>query len=137
MIRVLKNGGSLVLCAPNLEMPFCFPSAFRHKGVFFRTKFYSWRLYDYILRIFGRHRFRVVEDNYLKTTGIYEKIDDDLVYLVSSYEVISFLRSKDFKIIHADILNAGSSVKDKIKKMLTYLPAMRYYGTELFVIAQK
>lgn len=138
MIRVLKTGGYLFLIAPNLELPFSYPSALRHRSRLFRLKFYFVRFFDYIKCLLGKNNFRVLKDNYLKTTGRYEKKDDDLVYLVSSYEVINFLRKRNFKFVFINKFNPVSlSIKEIIKNFITYLPGMKYYGTELFIIAEK
>jgi len=136
--RVLKLGGSLIIIAPNLEFPFCFPTAYRHKGFLFRLKLYFLRSYDYIMRLLDRYHFRVLKDNYLSATGRYEKKDDDLVYLVSSFEVINFLKNIGFEFVFFNKFKPDKKArKELIKKMITYLPGMKYYGTELFIIAKK
>lgn len=138
MIRVLKPGGHLIIIAPNLEFPFCFPSALRHKKIFYRLKFYLIRLYDYIMRFFGRYNFRIIKENYLKAKGRYEEKDDDLVYLVSSFEVIKFLEKRNFNLVFTNKFKPVLKIaKEMIKKIITYFPGMKYYGTELFVIARK
>ncbi len=138
MIRVLKVGGSLIIISPNLEFPFCFPAAYRHKGFLFRIKLYFLRLYDYIMRLLGRYNFRVLKDNYLSATGRYEKKDDDLVYLVSSFEVINFLKKLKFGFIFINELKKPfNGFRQKIRKLIDYLPGMKYYGIELFIIAKK
>lgn len=127
MARVLKAGGFLILIAPNLELPFSYPSALRHKSKLFRIKFLFVRLFDYFKRIMGGYNFRIIDENYLQATGRYVKKDDDLVYLVSSQEVIKFLEKLNFEFIFIN----------KTKKWINRFPAMKYYGTELFVIAKK
>ncbi len=136
--RVLKTGGSLIIVSPNLEFPFCFPSALRHKGFSFRIKFYLLRLYDYFARLLGLYHFRVLKDNYLYATGRYEKEDDDLVYLVSSFEVVNFLKKINFSLVFNNELKQSSgNFKQKIRKLITYLPGMKYYGVELFIFVKK
>lgn len=140
MIRILKDKGILIIIAPNLEFPFCFPTALRHKKFLFKLKFYLLRLYDYFMRLTGVYHFRVIKDNYLQATGKYEKKDDDLVYLVSSFEVINFLKKKNFKFIFinkSDSPAESKGIRRKIKRAIRYLPGMKYYGTELFIIAEK
>ena len=96
------------------------------------------RLYDYIVRAFGSYSFRVLSENYLQATGRYEKKDDDLVYLASSFEVINFLKKRNFEFVFINKFKiSGNSIKEKIRKIITFFPLMRYYGTELFFIAKK
>ena len=138
MIRVLKRGSYLIICAPNLEMPLAFPSALRHTDKIFRLKFHFLRFYDYLLRLFGQYNFRIIKENYLQKTGQYEIADDDLVYLVSSFEVVHFLQKNGFKKIFVNTFRINTkNTKNTIKKWITYLPGMQYYGVELFIIAEK
>lgn len=138
MARVLKSEGWLIILAPNLEFPFSFLNATRHKTLFFKTRLALFRIKDYFLRIFGFYKFRTLASNFSKETGKYEKIDDDLSYIVSSYEVINYLMKKlKFKKVFVNTLGPGRGLKHKIKKIITFLPAMKYYGDMLFVIMKK
>ena len=92
------------------------------------------------MRLAGVYHFRVIKDNYLQATGKYEKKDDDLAYLVSSFEAINFLKKKNFKFIFinkSDSLAEGKGMRRKIRRAIRYLPGMKYYGAELFIIAEK
>lgn len=131
MARVLAPGGIIIIIAPNLEFPFSYPSALRHKPKIYRIYFTLLHMMDYLLRFFGIYRFRTIQENYLDATGRYEHGDDDLRYIVSSDEVIGFLKQHGFVLIEADTINEGK------KAFLTHLPGLRYYGTELFVILEK
>lgn len=138
MARVLKSDGWLIILAPNLELPFSFLNAVRHKTLFFKTRLTLLRIKDYFLRIAGVYRFRVLNSNFSQETGKYEKIDDDLSYIVSSYEVTNYLVKKlKFKKVFINTLGPGRGLKHKIKKLITFLPAMKYYGDMLFIIMKK
>lgn len=138
MVRVLKSEGWLIILAPNLELPFSFLNATRHKTLFFKTRLALFRIKDYFLRIFGFYKFRTLASNFSKETGKYEKIDDDISYIVSSYEVINYLVKKlKFKKVFVNTLGPGCGLKHKIKKLITFLPAMKYYGDMLFIIMKK
>lgn len=138
MARVLKNGGWLIILAPNLEFPFSFLNATRHKTLFFKVWLVLLRVVDYFLRILCFYRFRTLVGNFSQENGKYEKIDDDLSYIVSSYEVVSYLMKRlKFKKVFINTLGTGRSFKHKVKKLITFLPAMKYYGDMLFIIMQK
>ncbi len=134
MIRVLKSEGHLIILAPNLELPFSMPNALRHKTFFYKVKIIFFRLLDYIFRIFGIFKFRIIDQNYTEYTGKYEKADDDLKYLISSFEVINYLK-KNYNVDFIFINQPEN--KNKFKKMVSYFPAMRYYGDVLFFICKK
>jgi hypothetical protein len=89
------------------------------------------------MRLLGQYNFRVLKDNYLSATGRYEKKDDDLIYLVSSFEVINFLKKRNFKFIFINKSGKDGDLKWLIKKVITYFPGMEFYGTELFIITRK
>lgn len=131
MMRVLKPNGALVLIAPNLEFPFSYPTAFRHKPKSHRLRMALVRSFDYVLRLFGVYTFRTVPENYLDATGTYERGDDDLRYLVSTYEVVNFLKRRGLMPAYVARLAQGP------KTFLTHFPGLRYYGTELFGIFLK
>ena len=138
MARVLKNGGWLIILAPNLELPFSFLNATRHKTLFFKAWLVLLRVADYFLRILGFYRFRTLTGNFSQEMGKYEKIDDDLSYIISSHEVISYLVKRlKFKKVFINTLGAGRRLKHNVKKLITFLPAMKYYGDMLFIIMQK
>lgn len=138
MTRVLKKNGYLILMAPNLEMPFSSPNAIRHKNIFYKFSLLLLRIKDYFLRLFGFYQFRIVKGNFSEVVGKYEKLDDDLTYIVSSFEVINFLKKcHKFQPVFVHKFNPTKSFKDKIKKTITFFPGMRYYGDILFVIMQK
>lgn len=138
MIRVLKPGGHLLIIAPNLEFPFAYPTAVRHKPGWYRYYFYLVRLGDYLVRLCGVYRFRTLRDNFLSATGRYELKDDDLVYLSSTYEVVHFLRRQGLSIQYIDAPRCASrAATARLRHMLTCLPGLAYWGTELFLIARK
>ena len=138
MVRVLKKGGHLILLAPNLELPTALPNAIRHTPHRHKALFIGRRLVDYGKRVFGNYSFRTIPENYTEATGLYEKPDDDLTHVVSSFEVIRFLEQHcHLQTMRANQLGKGSGVKHMAKRLTTFLPAMRYFGTVLFVIMRK
>ena len=140
-VRVLAQCGHLILLAPNLEFPLSYINAVRHKGFFYKIQLYALRILDYFGRIFGKSRFRTLKENFTSATGKYERLDDDLVYIVSSCEVISYLKNKHhMQEIFSDKVSkevTSKGLKGKIKKAIALLPAMEYYGRVLFTIMQK
>ncbi len=138
MARILKSNGYLILLAPNLELPISLPNAIRHTSRMYKSLFICKRFIDYFKRLFGVYSFRVVHENFTDVTGKYEKPDDDLTYVVSSFEVIHFLeRYYGFNIEKVSRLGIKTGIRYTIKKLITLLPAMRYYGSVLFVIMRK
>lgn len=133
MERVLKPGGYILLAAPNLELPVSSLNGIRHKSSFYKTWFSFLRICDYLGRIFGKLRFRVIKENYTEKTGLYRKPDDDLRYVASAWEVASFLSSLGLKAVFISRYS-GSSL---LKKIITKFPCMEYYGTELCLIFNK
>lgn len=140
-VRVLKPGGHLIFLAPNLEFPLSRLNASRHKNIWYKVWLDAARICDYFFRIFGVARFRTLGDNFTSATGKYEKLDDDLVYVVSSWEVINYLKKKhkmevvfSSKMSHQDV---GRGLKGKIRRVIALLPAMKYYGSVLFVVMRK
>ena len=140
-VRVLTPGGHLILLAPNLEFPLSYINAIRHKGFFYKIRLYALRILDYFGRILGKSRFRTLKENFTSATGKYERLDDDLVYIVSSCEVASYLKNKHrMQEIFSDKASkevTPKGLKGKIKKAIALLPAMEYYGRVLFTIMQK
>lgn len=126
-VRVLKQGGGLIILAPNLEFPLASPNALRHRSFLYRAWFKFLRFGDYFKRIVGIYRFRTLRGNFAEHTGKYEKKDDDLRYAVSSWEVIRFL----------DTLGAKLELFWEEKELhgwrraVRFLPTMRWYGTTL------
>lgn len=138
MVRVLKPGGYLVLLAPNLEFPFAQLNAVRHKSFAYRIAFMVKRVIDYFLRIVGVFTFRTVIENFTEANGHYEKPDDDLRYAVSSYEVINYLKHQHhMKVVVGGRPEVGSGWRNRVRKIIQFLPTMKYYGGVLFVVMQK
>lgn len=140
-VRVLIPGGHLILLAPNLEFPLSYINAIRHKGFLYKIWLDSARMSDYLMRIFGKVRFRTLKENFTSATGKYERLDDDLVYIVSSYEVINYLKNRhNMKLIFSNKMDKkgiSKGIKSKIKKVVALMPAMKYYGNELFIVMRK
>lgn len=138
MVRVLKRGGHLILMAPNLEMPFSSPNAIRHKNIFYKFGLSLLRIKDYFMRLIGIYRFRTLKENFSQALNKYEKLDDDLIYIASSFEVINFLKKcHKFQPVFIHKFHPVENFKDKIKKIMTFFPGMEYYGDILFIIMQK
>lgn len=131
--RVLRKGGQLIILAPNLEFPLAWPTALRHKYFLFRIYFVCLRFMDYIMRIFGFYAFRVLGDNFTSFTGKYERKDDDLWHMVSSWEVIKFFHKNGL------LLEVFWEEKNttNIKKFIRIFPTLRWYGTTLAAVFVK
>src|SRR3989344_2792091 len=125
--RVLRKNGVLIIVAPNLEFPLAWPNALRHQSGPYRIYFFFLRLFDYVTRILGIYSFRTLAGNFTSKTGKYEKKDDDLWHVVSSWEVIRFLEKNGFTT--AEIWE--ESKLSGWRKMIRYLPTMRWYGVPL------
>lgn len=125
--RVLRGGGSLIIAAPNLEFPLAWPNALRHKSILYRMWFVVIRLWDYLLRVFGKYSFRTLRENFTSRTGRYEKKDDDLWHVVSSWEVIKYLEKNGFRLEYfwEERPLAGW------RRAIRYFPTMRWYGVPL------
>ncbi|MBI2055036.1 MAG: class I SAM-dependent methyltransferase [Candidatus Sungbacteria bacterium] len=126
-VRVLKPNGNLIILAPNLEFPLASPNAIRHKSFLYRIWFKFLRFGDYLKRIIGIYRFRILRENFVEHTGKYEKKDDDLRYAVSSWEVVWFLDTLGAKLE----LFWGEKELHGWRRLARRLPAMRWYGTTL------
>ena len=137
MNRILIKNGYLIIIAPNLELPFAYPTALRHRSKFYRLLFLLQRLGDYFFRLLGLYRFRIISPNFTEYTGKYEKLDDDLTYVTSTYEVVSYLKKLGFSIFYTKLLKGGQGLKNLCKRIITYFPGMKYYGDILFVIMKK
>lgn len=125
--RALKQGGSLIIAAPNLEFPFARPNALRNRSGFYRIWFTMLRSFDYIRRIFGIYSFRVLGENFTSHTGRYELKDDDLWHMASSWEVIKFLGKQGFGLIYFWKEREPSGMR----RAFTYLPTLCWYGMPL------
>ncbi len=131
--RVLKTGGRLIILAPNLEFPLAWPNALRHKNFLYRIIFTILRVFDYLQRILGIYSFRVLSGNITSEKGIYAKKDDDLWHMVSSWEVIKFLEGNNL------VLQEFWQEKKLTgwRKLVTFLPTLRWYGVTLAVAFKK
>lgn len=128
--RLLKSEqGRLIILAPNMEFPLAWPNALRHKSFFYRMQFAFARTVDFILRIFGHFAFRVLPGNITSERGIYELKDDDLWHMVSSWEVMHFLKP-DFKL---DVFWEEKPLSGW-RRLVRFLPTMRWYGMTLAAV---
>lgn len=131
--RALKKGGSMVILAPNLEFPFAWPNALRHRTFPYRIFFTILRIGDYMKRILGGYSFRVLAGNITSEKGIYERKDDDLWHMVSSWEVIKFLEGNGLA------LQEFWREKEPTgwRKLLTHFPTLHRYGVTLAAVFKK
>ena len=139
-VRVLALGGCLIFLAPNLEFPLSYINAVRHKSIFYKVRLGIKRTLDYFMRVCGKSRFRTLEENFTSATGRYERLDDDLVYITSSFEVINYLKNKHrMKEVFSEKRNKTKKsfgIKESLKTIIALMPAMEYYGNVLFVVMQ-
>jgi len=136
IFRVLRPKGKLVLTGPNLDLPFSISHGIRHKNRWYKNYIRLLRTFDYAGRVFGFLKFRTIPMNFTEATGRYEKPDDDLRYFCSAYEVIEYLKRLGAEVTYINKLQ-GQGLKFKVKKLITHLPGMRYYGKALSVILIK
>lgn len=131
--RVLKKEGSVIILAPNLEFPFAWPNALRHKNLLYRILFTILRVLDYLKRVLGIYSFRVLAENITSEKGIYERKDDDLWHMVSSWEVIKFLEGNGLA------LQEFWREKEVVgwRRWATYFPTLRWYGMTLAAVFRK
>jgi len=136
MVRILKPEGHILLIGPNLDLFISLPNSVRHYGKLGRIKLRFIRFIDYLRRPFGSYAFRTIDNPYSDVFELYEKPDDDLRYILSSYEVVNYLKSKGLKEVKEENIinrtNAGF-----VKKIIKILPGMKYYGSGLTVILKK
>ncbi len=137
ILRALKPNGHIILTGPNLDLPWSTPNGIRHYKAHQIFFFRLLRMGDYIKRIFGFLPFRTIPENYTESTGKYEKPDDDLRHVLSSFEVITWLTRNHIEITYTPQFPACRSYKDYIKRAITFLPGMRYYGRHFTVIGKK
>lgn len=130
--RIVKPGGIFIVVAPNLEFPLAFPNALRFLGALGRIRFHLRRMSDYIGRIFGFLSFRIIDKNYVEATGRYEKKDDDLTHVVSSWEVIRFLERSGWRLVE---FWRGERLAGW-RKVARFLPTLHWYGTPLAAVFQ-
>ncbi len=137
VLRVLRRGGEGAFTGPNLDLPVSLPNGVRHRNWPYKIYLIIVRFFDYICRIFGYLKFRTIPVNFTEATGRFEKPDDDLRYLCSSYEVIEYLKRNGANILYVNPFAEGQGWKTKLKKIITYLPCMKYYGRGLMFMFQK
>lgn len=130
---VLKKCGAMIILAPNLEFPFAWPNALRHKSFWYKIMFRTLRTLDYLKRIFGGYSFRVLDGNIMSEKGIYRKKDDDLWHMVSSWEVIKFLEGRGLalKEFWREKEVAGW------RRFAAFLPTLRWFGVSLAAVFEK
>lgn len=131
--RVLRGGGVLIVAAPNLEFPFAYPNALRHRSTRYRIYLFFIRLFDYLKRIFGIYSFRILRENFTSKTGKYEKKDDDLWHIVSSWEVIKYLEGRGFSLEYF----WEERPLESWRKIIRWLPTMKWYGVPLAAVFKK
>lgn len=138
MVRVINPGGYVILVAPNLEVPWAKINGVRHYSLFNKIIFSLERWLDLVLRLFGVLGFRPIKQNYTEATGRYERADDDIMSVTSTYEVVSLFRKKRLKEVFVDrFAPKNNSFKNKLRAVLTHISVLKYYGTGIFVIFQK
>jgi len=88
---------------------------------------------DYVLRLVGFSAFRVVKENFTDRTGRYERKDDDLRVLISSWEVMRFLKAQG--------LSLAEFWKERdvhgLRRFAQKLPALQWYGGTLAAAFRK
>jgi len=134
ILRVLKKHGFVYIRGPNFDWPLSTPNAIRHRGEAYHLWFRIKSVFLYIARLFGYYSFRMIGPNYTEATGKYEKPDDDLRHVMSADEMIGYFKKNGFSIFYLDPVPHNIS---RIKKFITHLPGLRYYGRGINVMLQK
>jgi SAM-dependent methyltransferase len=137
LYRVIRPGGGVFITGPNLDLPFSISNGIRHRSALYKNWIRFLRSLDYLGRMFGYLKFRIVPQNITEATGRYEKPDDDLRYYCSAYEVVEYLKRKGARLVYINQLNTAPGLKGRLKKFMTRLPGMKYYGRGLSVILKK
>ncbi|MDP4001794.1 MAG: methyltransferase domain-containing protein [bacterium] len=134
VLRVIKEHGSIYIRGPNFDWPLSTPNAIRHRGRLYHIGFRIKSVLLYITRLFGYYSFRMVKQNYTEATGKYEKPDDDLRHVMSADEMIGYFKRNGFHISYIDPVPSNIS---RIKKLVTYLPGLHYYGRGIDVMLSR
>ena len=134
ILRVLKEKGNLYIKGPNFDWPLSVPSAIRHRSRYYKQWFRVKSIIYFVARLFGYYSFRKVGQNYVEATGTYKKPDDDLRYAISADEIIKFFKQRGFKI---DYICPLPEETRQIKKFLTFIPGLKYFGQGMDVILQR
>jgi SAM-dependent methyltransferase len=129
MVRTCRHGGKIILLSGAWENPFLFPPSIeeRMRNRWHRCRYILHRLLK-LLQSYGLGRLTkpdIVEDPELLSRG-YEP-DRDAVYIVSIREVVNYLGHLGCRIL---FLGTNQGITRKV-------PLLRYFGTSLFVVAEK
>ena len=142
IMRVVSHGGSVVIIALNFENPFSRVNAVRPYRVLQRPLFTARRIVDTLLRLFGILSFRTISRNVVQARGdaggSYRYLpDDDAKYVTSAYEVATLFRRNGYSLIYHGVRRPSSGAKEWILRVLTRLPAFKYYGGGMHFIFYK
>jgi ubiquinone/menaquinone biosynthesis C-methylase UbiE len=137
MFRVLIPGGHIIVMAPNLENPWSDVPATRHYSRFGQAAFILLRIWDLVSRMFGRLPFRILPKNIVEATGKFERGDDDLRYVTSAYEVVTYARKTGFTLAYHKPILIKPGIKGIITKMLVKIPILAYYQGGMVLIFTK
>ncbi len=138
MMRVVRPGGYVVIIAPNLEVPWSEIHAVRHYTKLRRLILLFQRFGDLFFRLFGRLRFRTLDQSHMQATGKFEKSDDDLKYITSAYEVATFFKRHGFiELERKNIHYPSNSPKNFLKNIIIKIPIFKYYNSGMFFVFKK
>jgi len=131
--RVASLNGHILILAPNLELPTAWPNALRHRSLLYRIVFFFIRLGDYIKRLLGIYTFRTIGQNFSEFAGRYERKDDDLTYVASSWEIIKFMQRSGFRLK----VFWEENELPAFKRALRFIPTLRWYGVPLAAVFER
>ncbi len=137
MYNVCKKGGCLIIISPAWDLPFQFPPSMNFAGNIYRRFFYI------ILRIFEdlrecffgmKYNFKIIRNPSFMTNGYSQ--DNDTVYLTKAREVITYLKHKGCKIMHASAERgaAGNIIFRMVKYLFIKIPKYKFGDSRFFVI---
>lgn len=138
MMRVVRQGGYVVIIAPNLENPWSRIHTVRDYSKIKKVLFMVARFYDLALRFLGISRFRIIPQNHVELTGRFEMSDDDLKYVTSAWEIAHLFKRGGFRELRSkNHRYKMNSIKNVFKALIITLPPLRYYGGGMFFVFQK
>ena len=128
IVRVLKPNGYILLIAPNMECPWSSSNSLKHQSRWELFTLTIKRFFDLFSRFFGKSAFRVIPETYAEATGDYDGKDNDLKYLLSTWEIVYYLKSHRFKDI---------GTKKSKYALMRDIDVLQYYGGGIFLLMQK
>lgn len=126
--RVIRPGGYVLFISPNLECPWGHLNSIRHYSYSQKFILTLKRFKDLTLCFFGISSFRLIPQTYVEATGHFEKKDDDLKYLVSTWDIIHLFKSLGFRDV---------ATKKSERAWMHHIGPLHYYRGGMYLLVQK